>query len=53
MEVLLKRAYEEPGNADGFRVLVVEAVVESEFLLTISWPSNQDLLAMPHRGYGT
>jgi uncharacterized protein YeaO (DUF488 family) len=22
MEVLLKRAYEEPGNADGFRVLV-------------------------------
>ena len=22
MEVLLKRAYEEPGNADGFRILV-------------------------------
>ncbi len=22
MEILLKRAYEEPGNADGFRVLV-------------------------------
>ena len=31
----------------------VEAVIESGFLLTISWPDNQDLLAMPHRGYGT
>ena len=31
----------------------VEAVVESGFLLTISWPDNQELLAMPHRGYGT
>jgi len=31
----------------------VEAVVESAFLLTISWPQNQELLAMPHRGYGT
>jgi quercetin dioxygenase-like cupin family protein len=31
----------------------VEAVVESGFLLTISWPVNQELLAMPHRGYGT
>jgi len=31
----------------------VEAVVDSAFLLTISWPDNQELLAMPHRGYGT
>jgi quercetin dioxygenase-like cupin family protein len=31
----------------------VEAVEESAFLLTISWPDNQELLAMPHRGYGT
>jgi quercetin dioxygenase-like cupin family protein len=31
----------------------VEAVVESGFILTISWPDNQELLAMPHRGYGT
>ena len=31
----------------------VEAVAESGFLLTISWPDNQELLAMPHRGYGT
>ena len=31
----------------------VEAVVASGFLLTISWPDNQELLAMPHRGYGT
>ena len=31
----------------------VEAVKDSAFLLTISWPSNQQLLAMKHRGYGT
>ncbi len=31
----------------------IEAVVESGFLLTISWPDNQDLFAIPHRGYGT
>jgi quercetin dioxygenase-like cupin family protein len=31
----------------------VEAVVESGFLLTISWPDNQELFAMPHRGSGT
>ncbi len=31
----------------------VEAVEESGFLLTISWPSNQKLQDMPHRGYGT
>ncbi|WP_433965671.1 cupin domain-containing protein [Tunturiibacter gelidiferens] len=31
----------------------VEALQDSAFLLTLSWPSNQDLLAMKHRGYGT
>jgi len=31
----------------------VEAVGESGFLLTISWPDKEALLAMPHRGYGT
>lgn len=31
----------------------VEAVSHSAFLLTISWPSNSELLEMKHRGYGT
>jgi quercetin dioxygenase-like cupin family protein len=31
----------------------VHALEDSAFLLTISWPSNQELLAMKHRGYGT
>ncbi len=31
----------------------VEATEESAFLLTISWPRERELLAMPHRGYGT
>ncbi len=31
----------------------VEALEDSAFLLTISWPSNETLLAMKHRGYGT
>lgn len=31
----------------------VEALEESSFLLTIAWPSNQELLQMQHRGYGT
>src|SRR5277367_3549952 len=31
----------------------VEALQDSAFLLTISWPTNQELLAMKHRGYGT
>jgi quercetin dioxygenase-like cupin family protein len=31
----------------------VEAVEDSAFLLTISWPSNSELLEMKHRGYGT
>ena len=30
----------------------VEATKPSVFLLTISWPANQQLLAMRHRGYG-
>ncbi len=31
----------------------VEAIDESAFLLTISWPSAEELAAMKHRGYGT
>ena len=31
----------------------IEAIAPSVFLLTISWPANQQLLAMQHRGYGT
>ncbi len=31
----------------------VESLDESVLLLTISWPRNQELLAMKHRGYGT
>lgn len=31
----------------------VEAIEDSGFLLTVSWPGNRELLAMPHRGYGT
>jgi quercetin dioxygenase-like cupin family protein len=31
----------------------VEAVEESAFLLTLSWPTRQQLQDMPHRGYGT
>jgi len=31
----------------------VESLEDSAFLLTISWSSNQELLAMEHRGYGT
>jgi quercetin dioxygenase-like cupin family protein len=31
----------------------VEALEESAFLLTVSWPDNQKLLEMKHRGYGT
>ena len=31
----------------------VEAVEESAFLLTVSWPDNEKLQAMKHRGYGT
>lgn len=30
----------------------VESLDESVFLLTISWPDNERLLALPHRGYG-
>jgi quercetin dioxygenase-like cupin family protein len=31
----------------------VEARSDSVFLLTISWPSNDELAAMKHRGYGS
>jgi quercetin dioxygenase-like cupin family protein len=31
----------------------VEALEESGFLLTISWPGDRQLHDMPHRGYGT
>jgi quercetin dioxygenase-like cupin family protein len=31
----------------------VEARNDSVFLLTISWPSNKELAAMKHRGYGS
>jgi len=31
----------------------VEATGESAFLLTISWPSAEELAAMKHRGYGS
>jgi quercetin dioxygenase-like cupin family protein len=31
----------------------VEARRDSAFLLTISWPSNEELAAMTHRGYGS
>jgi quercetin dioxygenase-like cupin family protein len=31
----------------------VEAKSDSVFLLTISWPSNDELAAMKHRGYGS
>jgi quercetin dioxygenase-like cupin family protein len=31
----------------------VEALEDSAFLLTISWPSSQELAAKEHRGYGS
>jgi quercetin dioxygenase-like cupin family protein len=31
----------------------VEALEDSAFLLTISWPSDEELAAMKHRGYGS
>ncbi len=31
----------------------VEAVSDAIFLLTISWPSGEELRSLPHRGYGT
>lgn len=31
----------------------VEAVGDSAFLLTISWPNAEELAAMKHRGYGS
>lgn len=31
----------------------VEALEDSAFLLTISWPNHDELAAMKHRGYGS
>ncbi|HXC94246.1 MAG TPA: AraC family ligand binding domain-containing protein [Edaphobacter sp.] len=31
----------------------VEAKADSVFLLTIAWPSDEELAAMKHRGYGS
>jgi quercetin dioxygenase-like cupin family protein len=31
----------------------VESLAESVFLLTISWPDDEQLVATQHRGYGT
>jgi quercetin dioxygenase-like cupin family protein len=31
----------------------VEAIDDAAFLLTISWPSPEELAAMKHRGYGS
>lgn len=31
----------------------VDALSDSSFLLTISWPNEQELAAMKHRGYGS
>lgn len=31
----------------------VESLDESSFLLTIAWPTDQQLRSMPHRGYGS
>jgi len=31
----------------------VEAREESAFLLTIAWPSNDELIGLKHRGYGS
>lgn len=31
----------------------VEAVGDAAFLLSISWPSDEELAAMKHRGYGS
>ena len=31
----------------------VEAQEDSAFLLTIAWPSEEDLIALKHRGYGS
>ena len=31
----------------------VEAMEDSVFLLTIAWPSDQELLELKHRGYGS
>lgn len=41
------------GSAEGKVKHQVEALEDSAFLLTVSWPDNEKLQAMKHRGYGT
>jgi hypothetical protein len=33
--------------------LLISTLQDAAFLLTISWPSAEELAAMKHRGYGT
>jgi quercetin dioxygenase-like cupin family protein len=45
-----------PGNVLALAASIkhqVEALEESAFLLTVSWPDNEKLQSMKHRGYGT
>ena len=45
----------KPGNLITLAASIkheVEALEDSAFLLTISWPSDEELAAMKHRGYG-
>ena len=45
-----------PGNVLALSASIkheVEALEESAFLLTVSWPHNETLQSMKHRGYGT
>ena len=45
-----------PGNVLALGASIkhqVEALEESAFLLTVSWPDNEKLQSMKHRGYGT
>ena len=45
-----------PGNVLALGASIkhqVEALEDSAFLLTVSWPDNEKLQSMKHRGYGT
>jgi len=45
-----------PGNVLALSASIkheVEALEESAFLLTVSWPDNETLQSLKHRGYGT
>ena len=45
-----------PGNVLALGASIkhdVEAIEDSAFLLTVSWPDSEKLQAMKHRGYGT